>query len=166
MGVEAGQETSYQWMLRALGAFLDEEPTCRITIAELSDGFLVRLQRALHRLEPQVFELTRKDLVEQLRRRAEGRKGESGPVHHQGVWAHFPNGHQDFFRALGYELDDASAHGILIEEVENGIVVTYSYPDKDSSGERKRQLFLGVQEIEQILNSAFERRQKDTKEHR
>lgn len=158
MGVESSQETSYQWILRALGAFLDEEPTCRITVAELADGFLIRMQRALHRLEPQVFELKRETLAEQLRQRAGQRTGSPGPIHHQGVWAHFPNGHQDFFRALGYELDESSARGILVDEVENGVVVTYSYPDAGSSTLRKRQVFLGVPEIEQILNTAYERR--------
>src|SRR5690349_3979474 len=54
MTVDTSRENTYQWLLRALGAYLDEEPSCRISLAEVSDGFLVRLQRALHKLDPQV----------------------------------------------------------------------------------------------------------------
>ena len=68
MSVETSQENTYQWLLRALGAYLDEEPSCRISLAEVSDGFLVRLQRALHKLDPQVEHFKRDTLQEQLAR--------------------------------------------------------------------------------------------------
>lgn len=66
-----------------------------------------------------------------------------------------------FFRALGYELDRSQAHGILIDELEHGIVVTYSAPaENDGSGYKKRMIYLGLSDIETILNAAFERRGK------
>ncbi len=55
-----------QWLVRAIGTYLDEEPSCRISLAEVSDGFLVRLQRTLHKLEPQVEHFKRETLLEQL----------------------------------------------------------------------------------------------------
>lgn len=158
-GAEAGREQTYQWLLRSLGAYLDEEPSCRITLAEVSDGFLVRLQRSLHKLDPQVEHFKRETLVEQMRRLAE--RPSITHARHQGVWAKFPNGHQDFFRALGYELDEASARGILIDELDDGLVLTYTFPDKENgSAWKKRMLVLGVEEIESILNAAFDRRGK------
>lgn len=160
MSVEPGQENTYQWLLRALGAYLDEEPSCRISLAEVSDGFLVRLQRALHKLDPQVEHFKRDTLQEQLVRLQRERK-HSTRARHQGVWSSFPNGHQDFFRALGYELDQAQARGILIDELEDGVVVTYSFPDTAAGSKwKKRMVVLGITEIEAILNAAFERRQK------
>jgi hypothetical protein len=160
-GAELGREYTYQWLLRAIGAYLDEQPSCRISLAEVSDGFLVRLQRALHKLEPQVEYFKREVLVEQLQQIFDQPKKPSGHVRHQGVWSAFPNGHQDFFRALGYELDEASARGILVDELEDGIVITYSYPDPhDGSAWKKRMVVLGISEIEAILNAAFERRKK------
>ncbi|MBV9282182.1 MAG: hypothetical protein JOZ41_19040 [Chloroflexi bacterium] len=158
MGAERGREQTYQWMLRALGAFLDEEPSCRISLAEVPDGFLVRMQRALHKLEPKVLHFNRSTLVEQLEQQIQQRKALLTRTHHQGLWAHFPNGHQDFLRALGYELDQASARGILIDELEDGVVVTYSYPGPETEQWRKRMVVLGISEIEEILNAAFERR--------
>lgn len=160
MAAEPGREHTYQWMLRALGAFLDEEPSCRISVAEVPDGFLVRMQRALHKLEPKVLHFKRETLFEQLEILTQQHKPQTSRARHQGVWSHFPNGHQDFLRALGYELDEASAHGILVDELEDGIVLTYSYPDRETGQWRKRLVMLGVSEIEEILNSAFERRQK------
>ena len=160
MNMETGQENTYQWLLRALGAYLDEEPSCRISLAEVSDGFLVRLQRALHKLDPQVEHFKRDTLLEQLEHLRN--KPKNAPrARHQGVWSSFPNGHQDFFRALGYELDQAQARGILIDELEDGVVVTYSYPDTSPGAKwKKRMVVLGVAEIEAILNAAFERRKK------
>lgn len=160
-GAEAGRENTYQWLLRAVGAYLDQESSCRISLAEVSDGFLVRLQRALHKLDPQMEHFRRETLVEQLHAMMLQPAGAQHRVRHQGVWAKFPNGHQDFFRALGYELDQASARGILIEELEDGVIVTYNYPDADSGSVwKKRMVVLGVDEVEAILNAAFERRGK------
>lgn len=160
MNVDTSQENTYQWLLRALGAYLDEEPSCRISLAEVSDGFLVRLQRALHKLDPQVEHFKRDTLQDQLIRLRNERKQGARP-RHQGVWSSFPNGHQDFFRALGYELDQAQARGILIDELEDGVVVTYSYPDAAAGSKwKKRMVVLGVSEIEAILNAAFDRRKK------
>lgn len=158
-GAESGREHTYQWLLRTLGAYLDEEPSCRISLAEVPDGFLVRQQRHLHKLEPRVDHLKRQTLVEQMQTlMAHGR---TGHAHHQGVWTAFPNGHQDFFRALGYELDESRARGILIDELDDGLVLTYNYPDSsDSTVWHKRMVVLGVEEIEAILNAAFERRKK------
>jgi hypothetical protein len=159
-GAEAGRENTYQWLLRSLGAYLDREPSCRISLAEVNDGFLVRLQRALHKLDPQVEHLKRETLVEQLQELMT-RKPVGPRVRHQGIWARFPNGHQDFFRALGYELDQSSARGILVEELEDGLIVTYSYPDREHGMQwKKRMVVLGLEEIEAMLNAAFERRGK------
>jgi hypothetical protein len=160
MGAESGKELTYQWQLRALGALLDEEPNCRISVAEMPDGFLVRMQRALHKLEPHVVHFKHEMLVQQLEQLLEQRKV-TGKARHQGIWASFPNGHQDFFRALGYELDEASARNILIDELEDGIVVTYSYPDS-SNGQawKRRMVVLKLEDIEAVLNAAFERRKK------
>jgi hypothetical protein len=161
MSIDVASKNMYQWMLRALGAYLDEEPSCRISMTEVPDGFLVRLQRALHRLEPQVLHFKRESLKEQLDQLMRAKRPGGPRSHHQGVWSHFPNGHQDFLRALGYELDQASAHSIFIDELEDGFVVTYSCPETPESQKwTKKMVLLGLEDIETILNAAFERRKK------
>jgi hypothetical protein len=155
----------YQWMLRALGAYLDEEPSCRISLTEVPDGFIVRLQRALHKLEPQVLHFKRDSLKEQLEQLIASKRHTGQRAHHQGIWSHFPNGHQDFLRALGFELDEASARNIFLDELEDGFVVTYTCPAEKGSEEwTKKLVILGIEEIESILNAAFERRKKPTQQ--
>jgi hypothetical protein len=158
---EGGRVNTYQWLLRALGAYLDERPSCRISLAEVPDGFLVRVQRTLHTLEPEIYRFNHQRLREQLTILFEQRKG-AGGVRHEGIWSSFPNGHADFFRALGYELDQESARNVLIDELEDGIVVTYFRPDNE--GWKKRMVFLGLEDIKNILNAAFERRGTATTE--
>jgi hypothetical protein len=161
MNLDISNKNMYQWMLRALGAYLDEEPSCRISLTEVPDGFLVRLQRALHRLEPQVLHFKRDTLKEQLDQLMQSKRPTAARAHHQGVWSHFPNGHQDFLRALGYELDQAQAHSIFIDELEDGFVVTYSCPETPGASKwTKKMVLLGLEDIETILNAAFERRRK------
>lgn len=161
MATNAAQMNTYQWMLRALGAYLDEEPSCRITLTEVPDGFLVRLQRALHKLEPEVLHFERDTLHEQLEQLMRDRRKQGLAARHQGVWSYFPNGHQDFFRALGFELDEANARSIFVDELEDGFVITYTCPEAPGSTVlTKKMVVLGLKDIEAILNAAFERRSK------
>jgi hypothetical protein len=155
MAVPPDRMNTYQWLLRAMGAFLDEQPSCRISLMEVPGGFLVRLQRALHKLDPEVFRLDRDTLREQLEELFQQRKTPER-VRHQGIWAAFPNGHADFFRALGYELDQQSARHVLIDEMEDGITVVYDRQDGDAP--ERRMVYLDLTEIEKILNEAFARR--------
>jgi hypothetical protein len=159
MAAPTSMEASYQWMLRALGAYLDEEPSCRISLVEVPDGFLVRMQRALHKLEPKVEHFKRATLRQQLDAQMRSRQVPTTRQHHQGIWQHFPNGHQDFLRALGFELDESNARNIVIDEVQDGIVLTYTHPTPAGSWET-RMITLGLNEIETILNEAFNRRRK------
>lgn len=152
---------TYQGMLRALGAYLDQEASCRITLVEMPDGFVVRMQRHLHKVEPVAWHIRHEDLQDRLRKLMTDHSKRPHNIRHQGIWARFPNGHQDFFRALGFELDDAGARQVLIDELEDGLLVTYKYRDQASDEVwRKRTIKLGESEIEAVLNAAFERRGK------
>lgn len=153
--VRSDRIDTYEWLLRALGSFLDASPACRISLAELPDGFLVRLLHGLDELEPEVMTFDRGALQDQLDRLFQRHKPQFH-ARHRGVWATFPSGHSDFFRALGHELDRSGAHDILIDELEDGLVVTYV---RDYEGRRsKKALSLAPPDIERILNKAFERR--------
>lgn len=155
---ERGHVNSYQWLLRALGTYLDEQPSCRISLVEVPGGFLVRFQRSLQTLELEVYRFDSERLQEQLAILFQQRKPATRALH-QGIWSAFPHGHANFFRALGYELDQESARTILIDELEDGIVLTYLRPD--NQGWRKRMVFLGLEDIEKILGAALERRGAD-----
>lgn len=162
MEQESNPAASYQTMLRSVGRHLDEEPSCRITLVEVPDGFLVRLQRTVYRFEPRVELFKREDLLRDATQYV--RSERPVPVHqrHQGIWSHFPNGHQDFMRALGYELDQARARHIVIDELEDGVVLTYTRPASTGEGWETSVIVLNLQGIETILNDAFNRRRQVT----
>lgn len=156
-GAEAGSEGTYQWLLRALGAYLDGEPSNRLTLTETPEGFLVRFQSATIVSEPVVAELYRDTLVEQVHALPRTAKSATR-TRHQGVWWNVPNGHQDFFRALGFELDEAGAQNVLLDELEDQLILTYSSLDPGTGARQKRMIILGIPDIEAILNAAFDRR--------
>jgi hypothetical protein len=156
-GAEAGSEGTYQWLFRALGAYLDGEPSSRITLAETPEGFVVRFQAVGTAGEPVVVQLRRDALVGQIHALPRSTKS-TARTRHQGIWWNFPNGHQDFFRALGFELDEARARDVLLDELEDQLILTYSYPDPGAGTRQKRMIILGIPDIEAILNAAFERR--------
>jgi hypothetical protein len=148
----------YEHLLRAVGAILDREPSERITLVEVPDGFMLRKQRASNTSIDTVEEhLTRDALKRQLaalrRERPRSRR-----VRHRGFWARFPQGHQDFFRALGHELDAVSARAIVIDEGDDCLAVTYQRGWPGEGPGPKQFSILQHEEIECIVNAAFERR--------
>jgi hypothetical protein len=162
----APQQLTYQQLFRAVGAYLDRMPSCRITLAELSDGFLIRLHHRLHASETQTMHLQRGtlgQLIAHLETLAGDLARETVPAHKpQGLWAMLPNAHQDVFRALGYELDEAGARNVLIDELEEGMLLIYTYPEShEEASWSKRVVVLGLDELETILNTAFERRRRE-----
>jgi hypothetical protein len=74
-----------------------------------------------------------------------------------------PNGaasYEDFLRALGHELNEALAASILIDEIENGFVVTYQAHDMKESGllPRKKIVIMGPEELQLLMDEAYARR--------
>ncbi len=155
---ESLRAQSYQELFRAIGSMLDEETTSSIGIVEVEDGFLVRAERPKQLLvEVSVNHLPR---VALSRRADEMRRirPPSGKRHHPGVWGNLPVTHQDFFRALGYELDSVGARHVIIDELSDGLLLRYEQEGNDGGGPIRRQLSLGRTEIEEILNDAVRRR--------
>lgn len=147
----------YQSMLRALGSYLDEEPSCRISVVEVPDGFLVRMQRTVYKLEPRVELFKRDTLTQHIDQFVRAQLPSGVRQRHQGIWAQFPNGHQDFMRALGYELEGSGARDIVLDELEDGLSLTYTQPAPEGGWEI-RSVFLDTDGIEAVLNEAFNRR--------
>lgn len=160
MEQETNPAATYQTMLRSVGRHLDEEPSCRITLVEVPDGFLVRLQRTVYKLEPRVQHFKREDLLQDSTQFVRSEKPIGVRQRHQGIWSHFPNGHQDFMRALGYELDVAGASSIVIDELEDGVVLTYTRRTSSEKEWETSVIVLNLEGIETILNDAFNRRRQ------
>jgi|SRR5947209_3755193 len=153
---------NYQWKLRALGAFLDTQQASRISVIETRSGFATRYYRDLDAQDPTfvlVEELQLRAINEALRQRREpantpGAVALGGPLSAQGKY-------QDFFRALGWELDDLSAGSILLDEQNDGVLLTYAFRDPANPQIwSKRSATLGPIEQEQIMKEAYGRRRQ------
>lgn len=151
-GQAADDETesmTYQIALRVLGAWLDTQGLVSgIRILETTDGFLV--QQASE-VDPgtdtartitfeQIWDL---DGDKKLRKRSKERNG----------------GNQSFFEAMGYELDEADAHSLLLEAVNEDYLLSYLYPHYVGGfAVLKRFIVITPDSREEILRAARDRR--------
>jgi hypothetical protein len=155
--VEAVDTGTYQELLRAVGAVLDGDNAGKITIVEAGDGFVVRRQRFRHTVVDQaVTHLTRETLGRQALKLREGRPA-SRVSRRPGLWSSFMHSHQDFLRSLGYELDSVSARQVVIDELYDGLLLSYLQPMAEGRTE-VRSLALTKGDVELILNEAVRRR--------
>jgi hypothetical protein len=159
MALQAGQELSYQRLLRAIGAYLDHEPIGRFRLIEMPDGFTVITERGTAKPQLQDLHFERATLAEQADQLVRGRNVFGG--RHRYEWPLCRAGHEDFLRALGFELDDSEARAVSLDELEDGVVVTYSYLDPTQGYSwRKRFVLLRAIDIEEIMKAAHSRRRK------
>jgi hypothetical protein len=124
----------------------------------MPDGFTVITERGA---KPQLEELhfERATLAEQADQLMRGRNVFVGRQRHE--WALCRAGHEDFLRALGFELDDSEARAVSMDELADGLVVTYSYLDPTQGYSwRKRFVFLRASDIDEIMKAAQSRRRK------
>ncbi len=153
---------AYQWMLRAIGAYLDERAAGDVCVIETPEGFALRFagEDAEGPLDLVRFDYdamaTYNKLLERRRQEQVRSRGLAEGQNHQ---------YQDLFRALGWELDDSDARNVLITEVEDGLLLTFLAlrPDSGSQWE-KRSANLGETAMQAILRDARSRRRRAVRE--
>src|SRR5260370_28188704 len=116
MAFRTGPELSYQRMFRALGAYLDSQQPNRFSMLEVRDGFDLVLVRGVGRPQLEEVHFERRTLLDHAEQLTRGKKVFDG---RGGAWRLARNGRQDFLWALGFELDDSQAHGILLDELDD-----------------------------------------------
>ena len=122
----------YERALRAIGHHLDAEPAYNVSILEIDDGFTVRYQptqadpaaRTVHFGRSKLQDLT----IFQTASRGAGRRGQR----HEGMWGTFPDGHQEFFRALGFILDCEGARTLTLDELPEEVRISFVRPDPEN----------------------------------
>jgi DNA-binding NarL/FixJ family response regulator len=152
-------EPTYQNRLRAIGRQLDVYGYHSATITEVDGGFLVRAQKQRAR-RPQALEFPDRDFPRLVASAIhDDLKADQKPIQ-QGDLT--PTGYEDMLRALGDKLDDMSAESITVTELEEMLVVAGRGNDEKSSlpGIVPFNLFLKQEEIELMLDDAFNRRGK------
>lgn len=148
----------YEQALRAIGRHLDAEPIYQISMTESPDGFVVRSQQSGHGAESRSIEFGWERLHDLVILQTAGRGLRRRRPRHAGLWANFPNGHEDYFRALGHVLDEEGASGLQVDEIPEGIAVSYDRPGRS---ERHR-MTMQRADVEQMLRDAQSRRDLQT----
>lgn len=143
---------TYQRQLRSIGAFLDRTAADGISMLEVTDGFLVRSERFRHtHVDVSVTHVTRESLLQGT---AQSSQSPGRAARRTTLWSGFSHTYEDFFRALGFELDDSDAGDIVVDETGSGLFLSYR---RCSTG-WIRQVILSKSDIEEILNEAVRRR--------
>jgi hypothetical protein len=125
---------TYQRLLRALGACLDGEPPGRFKVIEVLDGLILILERGPG--EPQLQQVHFDRTM--LACRSPGLPARPG-----------------------YELDASEARSICLDELADGLLVTYSYLDpKQGYSWRKTSAMLRAPDMQTILQTAKQRKQQ------
>ncbi|HZU12701.1 MAG TPA: hypothetical protein VFB58_07660 [Chloroflexota bacterium] len=150
----------YEQALRAIGRHLDAEPVYQISMTEGPDGFVVRSQQSGRGPGTRSIEFGWDRLNDLVILQKAGRGLRKRPPRHAGLWANFPNGHEDYFRALGHILDAEGASGLKVDEVPEGIAVSY---DRRVDGRTERQeTTMHRADVEEMLREAQSRRDLQT----
>jgi hypothetical protein len=151
--------TDYERVLRAVGVYLDGEDGGWFRLIEVPDGVTLFVEG--RNSQPSCRELHFS--VDGLNSRAESlSKGRRflGSAH-ENSWKLVSTTHEDFLRALGWELSDSNAHALLIDELEDGLLVTYSYLDPARGFQWRKQLIvMQVADMQGIIAAGRGRRAK------
>ncbi len=156
-GSSPTRRLSYERALRVIGRHLDAEPAYHTSVLEVPDGFTVRSQPVRHRSSGKVTHFDWRRLADLAVLHTAARNFGKRRAPHAGIWASFPNGHEDFFRALGYTLDSEQAANVSIDELPDGFAVSYVRADGRHAFEKHHRLYR-AEEIEDLLKSALARR--------
>jgi hypothetical protein len=149
----------YEPALRAIGRHLDAEPAYHISVLEVADGFTVRSHPSPHRADGHTLHYSWDRLTDLVVYQIAGRGVRRRKSRHSGLWEHFPNGHEDFFRALGHELDQERASNLTVDEVDEGVAVSYMRPNPDEPFRMdKIHRVMARDDIESMLKAAQARR--------
>jgi hypothetical protein len=149
----------YESALRVIGRHLDTEPTYHMSLLEVRDGFTVRSHPSRFRSDARTSQFTWDRLNDLVIFHMAGRGCIRRRPRHSGIWANFPNGHEDFFRALGHQLDKENGSSLSVEELPDGVGVSYLRPSgRDGAGNEKAHTVMAYGDIEKMLEVARQRR--------
>lgn len=149
------ERQSYQGSLRALGRYLDSNIYRHIVVVETDDGgFIVRAFADGGNLKADGIELPMSDLISLIDLHAQTR----GLVLHAVKTPPLcPTGYEDFFRALGYELDAIRITGVRLIELSTGFLVGFA--GMNAKGEIQRsEILYDKSLITQALERGYQRR--------
>jgi hypothetical protein len=152
----------YEVALRGIGAYFDEHGAQQVSVIETVTGFSIRYHFGTAEAELRSAEFKHDDL-ESLTGHLEWYRNPS----HSDRPANHKDHYQDFFRALGHELDYVTAYDILLDDAGDAILLTYLKLDPAHSvAARKVMILVGPSEQRDVLENAHRRRKSGSNQPR
>jgi hypothetical protein len=146
---------TYQDSLRAIGRYFDRNIYRHVLVSEVEDGYIARaFPGKLGMLKAEGIALPLSDVMALIASQSQVRGLTVSDVKMPPLC---PTGYEDFFRALGFDLDAAGARHISVIELTGGFLVAYTGKDKDGSTERA-QIFYDPARIDETLTKGYQRR--------
>ena len=153
-----GQRPSYQDALRAIGRYFDRNVYRHVLVAEVDDGYVARaFPGHQSSLKAEGIALPMADIVALIAVQDQGRDGAGSDLKMPPL---LPTGYEDFFRALGHEMDAAKAMFVTLAEMSTGILVSYAAKGAKGGLERA-QMFYDPPRIDDLLTRGYQRRGKE-----
>jgi hypothetical protein len=149
---------TYQNELRAIGRHCDDNSFRTICICEVTDGFILR---AFHDIaDPasvDAIEIPDSDLQNLILKNFTAQSAPSSKSRSPLC----PTGYEDFFRALGYELEENQAKAVTVQEMDDAFAITYHQLQPTSEEGyiwEPKSLLLKGGHVQELLDEAFRRR--------
>lgn len=147
----------YQDSLRAIGRYFDRNVYRHILVSEVNDGYIARAfpgQQAS--LKAEGIALPMSDVLTLISSQEQGRGVQVADVKMPPLC---PTGYEDFFRALGHDLDTAQAGDVSVVELSGGFLVAYN--TRSGRGIERAQMYYDPRHIDEILTRGYQRRGAD-----
>jgi hypothetical protein len=152
-------------MLRGLGAWLDTlAAPSHFSLFESPQGFTAITGAGMPGDRRREMVFTHETLMA-MGGELRARRGQKVP--YSVPWRDMPGSREDFLRALGYELDDSRAARVIVDELPDSVLLTYSYvnPSQGVSW-RKHIVKMAAAEMDEILEVARSRRARGATDSR
>jgi hypothetical protein len=161
MAVDQYKAFRYQLTLRAIGAWLDDLKPAYFTIFETPGGFSVVATSTRIPPSPQEAHF-RFGALAQQHDQLQNSRGKMSTFEGDVVTSLFTTGRQDFLHALGFELDDAGAEAIVVDQLDDSVVLSYAYVDPSADFSwHKRMALMHTGDIEMVTKVARGRRRQE-----
>lgn len=133
------EQKSYQRALRVIGRYLDSEPAYNLSIAEKADGFTVRSHPTPEPADERIKHFEWNRLATEDRFYSAAGRG-WGPKRRptETPWA-LSCRHEQALRKLGSLLDAEGASGLSVDEMDDGLDVSFALPGQNKSGAGEKQ---------------------------
>lgn len=119
---------AYEKALRAIGRHLDSETAYQARVLEVEEGLTVQFHVSPNHVDARTVLFPWERLDDLLIFNSAGRGVPGKSKRRIGLWSEIEGGREDFYRALGNKLDLDAASAVSVDELSNGVALSYTSP--------------------------------------